>query len=451
MTEFMQNVIEAFNNCVKDSIGEKHDFSVSKISRNQLKELFPRKIVIRFDINNYINYAIFSPEFASFYLDAVSEREDNNDLIDASKTILENFIGLLKLSPIFMDYLCTDSSTKILSKLPPSANDKNYSIYLLDDKQDRRLALLLNANMITDVTTLENKEKKDEDMSEILSQEEIDALLEATDEDEDENESENRNYRLHDFKRPANLKKEDRIKLSNFAKKFEEEFFRELVQVTRTNISVSFHSLDNLLYSEYTLGLTNPISFNIFKTASYPESSIIATLEPSVLIAFAKTNKNIADVTASVLAKLGIEITSIERFNDPNSYQEIKFNDNGVELLFEIISGSYSGMYTLFIPMQFIKNVLFETRVEELDSETSDNSISENLKELEVDVWVKLANTKISLEKLSNLKKEDTIFFDKSANELLEIYAGNVKLGYGEVIVDENNNYGVIIEKLERK
>ena len=217
MTEFMQNVIEAFNNCVEDSIGEKHEFSNIKISRNQIKELFSRKIIIRFDINNYINYAIFSPEFASFYLDAVSEREDNNDLIDASKTILENFIGLLKLYPIFMDYLCTDSSTKILSKLPPSANDKNYSIYLLDDKQDRRLALLLNTNMINDVTTFENKEKKDEDMPDILSQEEIDALLEAT--DEDENESENRNYRLHDFKRPANLKKEDTIFFDKSANK----------------------------------------------------------------------------------------------------------------------------------------------------------------------------------------------------------------------------------------
>ena len=132
-------------------------------------------------------------------------------------------------------------------------------------------------------------EKASEEVQEPTAETEV----EATETEEDD-----KSYRLYDFKRPNHLDKSLRNKLSNFAKKFEEEFFRELVQTTKTNTSISFHSLDELLYSDYLLGLTNPISFNVLKVNSSPVP-IIATLDPSILIAFVKSNKSIAEVTAS--------------------------------------------------------------------------------------------------------------------------------------------------------
>jgi flagellar motor switch protein FliN/FliY len=72
-----------------------------------------------------------------------------------------------------------------------------------------------------------------------------------------------------------------------------------------------------------------------------------------------------------------------------------------------------------------------------------------NLKDVKVDVFVKLCDTKMKLSEIESLKVEDLIKFDKEVNEKVEIFANNVKIGEGEVVTTDKGNFGVVITNLE--
>ena len=49
------------------------------------------------------------------------------------------------------------------------------------------------------------------------------------------------------------------------------------------------------------------------------------------------------------------------------------------------------------------------------------------------------------------MKKNEIIIFDKYINEPINLIVGNTKIGKGEIIVNENNQFGIIITEIEKK
>jgi len=125
-------------------------------------------------------------------------------------------------------------------------------------------------------------------MADILSQEEIDSLLEVVD-GEDEYTIENRNYCsiekqiiLYDFKRPTALSRNSLFYMKKIHDTFSRYLQISLEQQLNKDVEIQLHSVDQLHYDEFLMGLASskyitPLSF--FKK----KGLIICSLDESIV------------------------------------------------------------------------------------------------------------------------------------------------------------------------
>lgn len=105
-------------------------------------------------------------------------------------------------------------------------------------------------------------------MADILSQEEIDALLEVVDENVDIQNVQKRYYpatqrNLYDFKRPNRVSKGNcallGVSMIKWLGIFLVKFF-----IMRSIVEIQLHSVDQMTYGEFLMSLPSPTSFNVF-------------------------------------------------------------------------------------------------------------------------------------------------------------------------------------------
>jgi flagellar motor switch protein FliM len=104
-------------------------------------------------------------------------------------------------------------------------------------------------------------------MADILSQEEIDALLEVVD-DEDyydaESLSSQKHIYLYDFKRPNRLSKEQVKTIRNIHLKFASKLECDLDKEFKTPVKVNLHSIEETTYGEFLMYIPSPSTFSVF-------------------------------------------------------------------------------------------------------------------------------------------------------------------------------------------
>ena len=109
-------------------------------------------------------------------------------------------------------------------------------------------------------------------MADILSQEEIDALLEVVDEDgdtsnieiEESPQSEQRQIIVYDFKRPNRVSKEQLRAIKGIHDKLARNLASQISSVMRSIVELRLHSVDQMTYGEFLMSLPSPTSFNVF-------------------------------------------------------------------------------------------------------------------------------------------------------------------------------------------
>ena len=111
-------------------------------------------------------------------------------------------------------------------------------------------------------------------MADILSQEEIDALLDVVeDEGDDILESEDdgggghhhqRQVTLYDFKRPNRVSKEQLRAFRGIHDKMARSLASQISSIMRSIVEIQLHSVDQMTYGEFLMSLPNPTSFNVF-------------------------------------------------------------------------------------------------------------------------------------------------------------------------------------------
>ena len=109
-------------------------------------------------------------------------------------------------------------------------------------------------------------------MADILSQEEIDALLEVVEEEDiepDELEKasdllENKQITLYDFKRPNRVSKEQLRSIRSMHDKMARELASDISSLMRSIVEIHLHSVDQMTYGEFLMSLPSPTSFNVF-------------------------------------------------------------------------------------------------------------------------------------------------------------------------------------------
>lgn len=125
-------------------------------------------------------------------------------------------------------------------------------------------------------------------MADILSQEEIDALLDVVeDEGEDAFEIEEeevftqKQITLYDFKRPNRVSKEQLRAFRGIHDKMARSLSSQISAIMRSIVEIQLHSVDQMTYGEFLMSLPNPTSFNVFSMKPL-EGSGVLEINPSI-------------------------------------------------------------------------------------------------------------------------------------------------------------------------
>jgi len=232
-------------------------------------------------------------------------------------------------------------------------------------------------------------------MADILSQEEIDALLEVDVDDDCDNcdchkccdDSDQRQIILYDFKRPNRVSKEELRAVKRIHDKVCNYLSINLFELLNTNTQIQLHSVDQMTYGEYLMGLPNPTSFNVFTLKPF-EGKFTLEINPSIAYSiidillggsgsYSKDTGTFTQIEISILNKVIIMILSSIKVGWDNSVKDLEvapflndsvnyFNKLGlisqneivITCVIEVIIGKNSGLVNISYPVSNIYSIL---------------------------------------------------------------------------------------------
>ncbi len=297
-------------------------------------------------------------------------------------------------------------------------------------------------------------------MADILSQDEIDALLEVVDGSEEEaipahaaaaptGEAENRQVMLYDFKRPNRVSKEQLRAIKGIHDKMARNLSSHISTIMRSIIEIQLQSVDQMTYGEFLMSLPSPTSFNIFSLKPLDGSGV---LEMNPSIAFPMIDRilggqgeaydiereltdiesNILDtVLRVVMQKLKDSWSSIielypvitSKESSPNVVQIVAQNEIVIMVVLELTIGETSGMINIAYPVIFLESILSklankDIMIGEASAKKSRNAeLKELVKRANITLEATLGNSRISIKQLMELEKGDVIKLTTPASD----------------------------------
>lgn len=226
-------------------------------------------------------------------------------------------------------------------------------------------------------------------MADILSQEEVDALLTAVSEGELEIETteapaEHVHVAHYDFKRPERVSKEEIRGFQTLSELLARDLSTALGASLRAVARVSVVSVDQITYDEYVISISNPTSYNIIQLPPL-EGNIILEFSPLLIfpiidrmlggrgMAISET-RELTEIEQRLTIKI-IEIVlntlirawrHVEEFswkliaqeNDPQIVQIVAGSEIVLALRFELHVGDIGGTMSFCLPAIVIEPVL---------------------------------------------------------------------------------------------
>ncbi len=321
-------------------------------------------------------------------------------------------------------------------------------------------------------------------MADVLSQEEIDALLGALSSgevsaEEIKHEEERKKVRIYSFKRPSKFSKEQMRTLDMIHEGFARAVGTSLSARTRALTSVTIASIDQMTFEEFTRSMANPTMLAVFSTDTLPSNSI---LEMNLKIAYVIVEKLLGG-PGSVMKKLrtptDIEMTIIKREmltildilkeawvnvinfvphletleTNPQFVQIVPPNEMVILITFSVVISGHEGFMNLCLTSSMLEPILpkltasswFTSGKEEL-SEMDVKRNKEMLKEIAVPVRVELGSVKLTFSEILSLNIGDVVRLSRKAKDDVDVKIGTkVKFKAKPGIVDMKK--AVIITK----
>ncbi len=279
-------------------------------------------------------------------------------------------------------------------------------------------------------------------MADILSQEEIDALLDVVDDEGDdiletgEEVFDQKQVTLYDFKRPNRVSKEQLRAFRGIHDKMARSLSSQISSIMRSIVEITLHSVDQMTYGEFLMSLPNPTSFNVFSIKPL-EGSGILEVNPSIAFPMIDRllggkgdpfdgNREFSDIELSLFETIlrvmmgtlkeswgpvtDLYPTVESKESSPNVIQIVAQNEIVVMVVMEIIIGGSSGMMNLCYPVIALEPVLpkLASRDLMLNETSSKKSRNQELKALvggaEVHLEALLGRAEISLMQLLDLE-----------------------------------------------
>ena len=341
-------------------------------------------------------------------------------------------------------------------------------------------------------------------MADILSQEEIDALLDVVEDEGDdvlESAEENilpqRQVTLYDFKRPNRVSKEQLRAIRGVHDKMARSLASQISSIMRSIVEIQLHSVDQMTYGEFLMSLPNPTSFNVFSMKPLEGSGVIE-INPSIAFPMLdrllggkgepyEASREFSDIELSLFETiLRVMMSTLKeawgpvmdvypaiesKESSPNVVQIVAQNEIVVMVVMEIIIGHSSGMMNICYPVISLEPILpkLASRDLMLNETSSKKSRNTELQILlggaKVDVEANLGESELTLRDVLELQSGDIIRLNSPADDTVVIsvdgknrFKGEIGLRrfrksikLTEIIETEKDAVKRILETLEEK
>ncbi len=320
-------------------------------------------------------------------------------------------------------------------------------------------------------------------MEKVLSQEEVDSLLNGIDGGKVETETEVpesiEGLQVYDFRSKSAPYHQRMPALGIINERFISFVNTDLSNATGSSIDVSVNEVDSVLYADFCRSLPLPASLNIFKMKPL-RGFAMQVLEGPLVFSFVDIffgGKCSTHVKLEGRSFTAIETKIIERIVkivlqdyerawsdvhqleiiysrtevDPQFAGIAKPDDMIITTRFNVDIGNFSGTMSICVPYNMLETMKadlsqnYKTENVETDSPWR-QIIGERLKEIEVDLNCTLGMTTITGKELLSMQADDVILLDQRVNEPVSIYVGDQAklLGYPGSV---NNKKALRIER----
>lgn len=291
-------------------------------------------------------------------------------------------------------------------------------------------------------------------MADILSQEEIDALLEAVDDGEDNDTLQKqdilpqRQVTLYDFKRPNRVSKEQLRAFRSIHDKMARALSSQISAIMRSIVEIQLHSVDQMTYGEFLMSLPSPTSFNVFSMKPLDGTGVLE-INPSIVFPMIDrllggkgdpydNSREFSDIEINLLDTILRQIMqtlkdawssvtdmfpSIDaKESSPNVVQIVAQNEIVIMVVMELIIGHSSGMINICYPVISLETVLPRLGSRDLIMGETSSKKSRN-KELQaliggadVNVEAFIGGTNLTLKEVLDLQVGDVIRLNETAS-----------------------------------
>jgi flagellar motor switch protein FliM len=324
-------------------------------------------------------------------------------------------------------------------------------------------------------------------MAEVLSQQEIDLLLNKMKDGTAEEPAmvENKEVIPFDFRLPNRISKNQLRTLKNIHENFSESFASFLVSKLQAIVNINVTSVDQIYYSEYVLSVSNPACLFTFEIANTDIKGILE-LNPDFAFALVdrllggngsgtKPTKIITPIEQMVLnvavervmldlKKAWQTIDSFEfevdRFEPDIDFAQITSQSESVLLItFEITFGDQSYMMNLCFALFAFDSILTKMSSQKLSAirpgryqgTTAQEIISSQLYKTILPVSVEFGKTSISVQELIELEIGDVIKLDTKISDEHKIKIGNKEMFLGRAGILNNKKAIKVTQRIEKK
>ncbi len=300
-------------------------------------------------------------------------------------------------------------------------------------------------------------------MSEILSQEEVDALLSAVSSgqveiDKVKEESLQKTVAIYDFKHPDRVSKDQVRTLQMLHDGFARAFSSTLSAHLRTIVDIDLVSVDQITYSEFIMSMSDPSCIYIFSLKPIQGNAILEITPQLAFSVFDRLfggqgqsldlNRELTGIEQIVIGKVvnfalkdlskawehvvSLDMKLEARESNPQFVQVAPPGETVILISFEIKTLNSSGLMSICYPYMLLEPIISKLSGQHwitfLRKETAvghENLLTNRLLETSAPLRVILGKTRLSMKDLIELAYGDVVNLRKEAKEDLIMYVGN--------------------------
>ncbi|MDR3270223.1 MAG: flagellar motor switch protein FliM [Peptococcaceae bacterium] len=299
-------------------------------------------------------------------------------------------------------------------------------------------------------------------MADVLSQNEIDALLNALSDGQVDAENIKTNkqqrVRVYDFKRPNKFSKDQIRSLHNIHENFCRQLTTYFTAHLNTAVDVKVSSIEQLTYDEFIRSLPNPTILGVFQFTPL-EGNLLLEMSPSIAFAVierllggsgqtAERNRALTEIERLIIeqrlkhiirlnAEAWSEVSTLDSHlvtmeTNPQFTQIIAPNEMIVLATIEIAIGDAVGMLNICFPYLTIEPILgklstlflFSTQTKERSPEEQ-AQLRHNIEHAAIDLSICLGNAQITVRDLLELTPGDIIPLNQLVQQPLPVSVGS--------------------------